>query len=694
MFARKTRRSANPVRNAAVESLETRQLMSAYVMDTSSLKVICGDGNDVVKITRDASKIHVNENGVVTSFDIASIKWIHVMAKGGNDNISIASNITINADIDGGTGSDVLVGGAGNDTLKGWTGNDILDGGLGSDWFYGSDGQDVVTYASRTTPIVANLNTSALNKDDGAAGEGDVIYEGIEEVRGGSANDTFNAGDKTIRFVGNAGNDVFNASTAIMIANGGDGNDILNGGTNNDTLIGGNGNDMIFGKAGDDMIYGDAGDDFMDGGDGNDRIAGSFGNDTVAYHTRTANLNISLDGNADDGALDAAGNRVELDNVMPDVETVLGGSGNDRIVGSIGDNRLFGNGGHDVLLGGLGNDLLDGGEGNDTLAAGGGTGKDTLLGGNGDDTLSAIGGGADSVLGQGGNDIFWVDTLDTTDATATESSAGRLIKVSSYANGAGLTPVGEDLTDPSLSGLSDRNAVYGRTFSNMALFNVSGPKIDDVDQNNLGTCWFMAAIAGIAKNKPDLIRTSVAELGDGTYVVRLYSGTTAKFYRVDGQLPVVTSNPNMAAFAAPRNGSIWAPILEKAMALHRTSGGTYKAAEGGLGTQAFAMFNKGNDYWGTIWHSENAMATKMRDVLAAGGAVTVGSDPARYVSSVEPSHAYTVVSISSDLKKITIRNPWAVDGPGTNDSVNDGYITMTMTQFDDDFSTIYWSLLK
>ncbi|HEX8911068.1 MAG TPA: C2 family cysteine protease, partial [Humisphaera sp.] len=344
-------------------------------------------------------------------------------------------------------------------------------------------------------------------------------------------------------------------------------------------------------------------------------------------------------------------------------------------------------------LGGGGTDTLDGGAGNDTLAAGGGAGKDSLVGGDGDDTLTAIGGGADSVLGGAGNDLFWVDALDTTDATAAETSAGRVIKVASYANGASFEPNGQDLADPSLSGLSDRKAVYGRTFSDVPLFAAGGPKLDDVDQNNLGTCWFMAAIGGIAKAKPDLIRTSVTELGDGTYAVRLFSGSTAKFYRVDGQLPVRTDNPNMAAFAAPRNGAMWSPILEKAMALHRTAGGTYKAAESGEGTEAFAMFNKPRDYWGTYWHSEDSMATKMRSVLAAGGAVTVGSDPGFLVTSVESSHAYTVVSVSSDLKSITLRNPWARDGAGSTDGNDDGYVTMSMTQFDDDFYTIYWSTL-
>jgi hypothetical protein len=129
------------------------------------------------------------------------------------------------------------------------------------------------------------------------------------------------------------------------------------------------------------------------------------------------------------------------------------------------------------------------------------------------------------------------------------------------------------------------------------------------------------------------------------------------------------------------------------MALHRTAAGTYKGSEGGFSTDAFAMFNKGSNDWQTIWHSENSMAQKMKDVLAAGGACTVGSDSEFWEATVEPNHAYTVIAISADNKTITLRNPWATDGPGTHDAVNDGYITMSMTQFDDDFAVIYYSYL-
>ena len=72
------------------------------------------------------------------------------------------------------------------------------------------------------------------------------------------------------------------------------------------------------------------------------------GSDTVDYRERTAGLTITLNGQADDGE---AG---EGDNVGAEVETAIGGSGNDRIVGNNLGNRLQGGAGDDTIIGGAG----------------------------------------------------------------------------------------------------------------------------------------------------------------------------------------------------------------------------------------------------------------------------------------------------------------------------------------------------
>ena len=96
---------------------------------------------------------------------------------------------------------------------------------------------------------------------------------------------------------------------------------------------------------------------------------GGSGTDTVTYASRTADLNITIDDNGNDGE---AGER---DDVGSGVENVIGGSGNDSIVGSAGNNSLMG-GAATTPFGAAGNDTIDGGLGADSMS--GGDGLDTV----------------------------------------------------------------------------------------------------------------------------------------------------------------------------------------------------------------------------------------------------------------------------------------------------------------------------
>ena len=173
-----------------------------------------------------------------------------------------------------------------------------------------------------------------------------------------------------VEFNGNRANGF--VGEASIVVNAGDGNDkVVNNTDFGATLNGQGGNDSLTGGSANDSLNGSSGNDVLNGGLGADILQGGSGNDTADYSSRTTNLNISLDNIANDGA---AG---EHDNVMSDVETVLGGSGNDKLVGGPSANLLEGNGGNDNLFGGAGNDTLDGGGGHDQLF--GQDDNDTLL---------------------------------------------------------------------------------------------------------------------------------------------------------------------------------------------------------------------------------------------------------------------------------------------------------------------------
>ncbi|MCZ4609920.1 hypothetical protein O3S80_40365 [Streptomyces sp. Lzd4kr] len=141
---------------------------------------------------------------------------------------------------------------------------------------------------------------------------------------------------------------------------GGPGDDHLSGSAGAETLYGGAGDDALYGRNGNDILYG--GDVFSSGSaDGSDTFIGGSGQDAVFYSRRGSGVTVTTGDNlANDGA---AG---ENDNVLQDVEQVVGSQQDDHLTGAAGvANRLFGSGGNDVLDGNDGDslDYLNGGAG-------------------------------------------------------------------------------------------------------------------------------------------------------------------------------------------------------------------------------------------------------------------------------------------------------------------------------------------
>jgi ELWxxDGT repeat protein len=229
---------------------------------------------------------------------------------------------------------------------------------------------------------------------------------------------------------GGAGGDTVTLAGPVPRAtlSGGDGNDALTGGDADDVLHGDDGDDRLRGGGGNDDLFGDAGADVLDGGAGGDVLSGGRSGeyrhlveDTADYSARTRAVTVSADGRNRDGE------RNERDNVLPDVEIIRGGAGDDTLIATATATavaygylriQLFGNDGDDTLTGGDAGDGLHGGAGNDLLQAG--TGNDTLFGGDGDDTLYGNedddvldgGAGVDALFGGPGADYGFPDRSD------------------------------------------------------------------------------------------------------------------------------------------------------------------------------------------------------------------------------------------------------------------------------------------
>lgn len=289
--------------------------------------------------------------------------------------------------LDGGSGNDSLVGKDGGDTLVGGDGSDTLLGGQGSDSYVfdpvqvpgvppehdlieeaGSPGAtdvDTITFANldAATPVTVNLDSAFLcgsitvdvachaNRAISMRATGPAA---IDRVVGGQ-------GDDTITGSSAAG------SNGAERLEGSPGNDVLNGGDGDDTLVGGDGNDdLAGGRDHDTYLFAEVSASAPSEIDQISELAGQ-GNDILNFAALSATVAVTVDVGS---VLTVASHTKRLiipqAVVVAEIETVIGGSGNDSITGNGSAERLEGGPGNDTLVGGDGSDSLLGGPGNDT----------------------------------------------------------------------------------------------------------------------------------------------------------------------------------------------------------------------------------------------------------------------------------------------------------------------------------------
>jgi Ca2+-binding RTX toxin-like protein len=252
----------------------------------------------------------------------------HIVAGDGDDIVDLTSSRFGYGDVivDGGLGNDVLWSSAGNDTLSGGDGNDTLNGGAGADTLIGGIGNDIYVVGDTVDVIVEN------------AAEGtDTVQSSIGYTLGANIENLTLTGTAAIDGTGNDLNNALTGNVAANTLSGGDGNDTLNGGAGADTLIGHLGNDIY--------VVDDLGDVVVENtGEGSDTVR-SY----LTYSLGADLENLTLLGAT---AIDGAGN--DLNNVL---------------TGNAAANTLTGGGGNDALSGAAGVDILIGGIGNDTYTA-------------------------------------------------------------------------------------------------------------------------------------------------------------------------------------------------------------------------------------------------------------------------------------------------------------------------------------
>lgn len=341
-----------------------------------------------------------------------------------------------------------------------------------------------------------------------------------------------------------------------------------------------------------------------------------------------------------------------------------------------------------VATGGGGDDVILGGSGDDQLV--GGAGADTLRGNAGDDTLIAIDNGTtDTVIGGAGRDAIWSDVTGNRRDTVTDLAAEDMDNaVTAFANaGADRTLNGDAIPDPATTA--------GRGYASFAggpLFPTGGPSGRDPRQGGLSDCKTISALSAIPSNtasgKAWPVRGRIADLGDGTYGIRLANS----FYRIDPDFPVGRRG-SIAYAKLTTSGALWPALAEKALAYFESPGGapSYAALNSGGSVQVFSAFGSadtGSPKIKSFASSASDLGTKLYAKWNAYQNVTISLSGGHTTGLVD-RHAYTLWQVKRNragrVTQVVLRNPWGTDTgsrkPGYSDAhPNDGIVTVKPAQ--------------
>lgn len=200
---------------------------------------------------------------------------------------------------------------------------------------------------------------------------------------------------------------------------------------------------------------------------------------------------------------------------------------------------------------------------------------------------------------------------------------------------------------------------------------------NDIRQGQLGDCYLCAAMMAVARARPDLVRSMITKLDDGSYNVALHikdgkwDKNSTQVVNVSADFPV--TGRGEAAYVKPGDSDkdgpeLWGMLIEKAYAQAR---GSYSGIKSGNSGTAAAMMVGGSSKEYKVPDTSAADIAKIIDdalkkrlpvTANTMGTEKSGLDADTWqASGVVGHHSYAVKSVDVSAGTISLQNPWGHD---------------------------------
>jgi hypothetical protein len=283
----------------------------------------------------------------------------------------------------------------------------------------------------------------------------------------------------------------------------------------------------------------------------------------------------------------------------------------------------------------------------------------------------------DIVLGNSAN-AYWnggsstATALGNLTASSTQTQLQELI---------GKWFLGTDMPSTDLTAVGQTNQSVTYKAVTEPLFtssNDTAPSTSNINQGYLGDCYFLSAIGEIALQDPTTIENMITENSNGTYSVEFQINGKADYVTVNNELPEMSNGrdlyPGTTLLFENGNGSLWAPLVEKAFAqLDEQSG----VATGELGVNGDAYEDIAGGWWQgltevtgqsvTSYSPSSSILSTLQTAFSSHEDVIMGtgggSNPSG--SNLVDGHMYMVTAVNAAAGTVSLLNPWGTSGAGS-----------------------------
>ena len=263
--------------------------------------------------------------------------------------------------------------------------------------------------------------------------------------------------------------------------------------------------------------------------------------------------------------------------------------------------------------------------------------------------------------------------------------------------------LGTDLPSINMASVNGSNLPAQYEAINEPLFSAAGPLYTDINQGDVGDCYFVSALAEAAMQDPSLIENMIHENSNGTYSVEFHVNGAADFVTVNNDLPVMLNGYQWydgSTLEFDNSSSLWSPLIEKAYAqlMEQTSvipgaqlgahGDSYADLAGGGGQGITLITGQQYATYGT-WSGENtsSLALTLQSDLAGKQEVMLGTGN-NVSGNLVADHMFEVISVSAAAGTAVLQNPWNGSvGPGAQSM----HFTISLSTLASDQVTFYAS---